>query len=79
MALNNEIYTRIAELRKDKSWSQGRLAEKAGLDWKTVRNAEIGKNTGIHVLVKIASALKVPFIEIFKQPLEEQEHRQKNS
>ena len=60
MSLNyrKKIGARIAELRKQKGWSQVDLAEKCEMASGNIARIETGKySTGIDILSKIADAL----------------------
>jgi transcriptional regulator with XRE-family HTH domain len=51
----------LATLRKEKGWSQERLAQKAGISYNTLIKIERGgiKNPKIETVIKLASALGV--------------------
>lgn len=59
----------VAELRKAKGWSQGRLAEAAGIPRTTLTHVESGSaNPALSNLVKISSALQVGIEELLSRP-----------
>jgi transcriptional regulator with XRE-family HTH domain len=67
------IGARIRSLRKSKGWSQEKLAEQADLNASYVGKIERGeKNTTFKSLEKVASALGISMIELFKytEPVE---------
>lgn len=55
------IRLRVRELREARGWSQGELAERAGVRRATVSDIELEKTTGVDfdVLERLASALGV--------------------
>lgn len=57
---------RLKELRKEKSWSQQKLAEKAGLSFNAVTKIEQGlaKHPTLKTLIKIADAFGVSLDEL---------------
>lgn len=58
---------RIRELRKERGWSQERLAEVSDIHENHLRRIEGGTaNPSYLVLVRIARALKVPPAELFR-------------
>ena len=52
---------KIKELRKNKGWSQQKLAETAGLAFNTIARMEqgIGESPNLKTLVKLADALEI--------------------
>ena len=59
------VGTRIRDLRKERNWSQERLAQEARINDKYVYEIELGhRSISIWVLVKIAEALNVCVTEI---------------
>lgn len=61
------IGMRIAEVRKQKGFSQRKLAELVGTDYATITRVELGKNsTGIDVLARICKplGLRVELVDI---------------
>jgi transcriptional regulator with XRE-family HTH domain len=64
---------RIRSLREQRKWSQMRLGELAELHYTYIGRIERGENNvTIKSIEKVASALEVPFEELFRfiQPLE---------
>ena len=67
--MENKICHRIRELRLAKHMTQGKLAEKAGLNEKYVGVLErTGKDLAVSTLVRIARALDVTVGELFTEP-----------
>lgn len=60
MARYKRLGEKIRRLRKDRSWTQEKLAESANVDPKTVIELEAGKraNPTLQTLNKLARALK---------------------
>lgn len=59
---------RVRELRKERSYSQEKLAELAGIHENHVRRIEGGTaNPSFIVLVKLAKALSVPAAELLRR------------
>ncbi len=63
--INLKIVKRIRELRENKSWTQQKLAERAGLNSNFVAKVERGesKPSGV-TIIKLAKALGVKSTEI---------------
>ena len=57
---------KLKELRKEKGWSQQKLAEKAGLSFNAVTKIEQGlaKHPTLKTLVKIADAFNITLDEL---------------
>ena len=61
------IGSRIAQLRHERGWSQLELASRADLHRPYVTGIETGaRNATVDTLVRIANALGVPLIELFR-------------
>jgi len=62
----NMIGKQIKELRKNKGWSQQKLAEKAGLSFNTITRIEqgIGDSPTLKTLIKLADVLGVSLDEL---------------
>ncbi|UBQ02433.1 helix-turn-helix domain-containing protein [Curtobacterium sp. TXMA1] len=58
---------RIATLRRERGWTQERLAETSGVAVRTVQRLEGGKEASLETLSAIARALEVPVRELFAQ------------
>ena len=60
------IAKRIKELRKKSSWSQQKLAEKAGVSYNTITKIEQGAATmpTIQTMIKIADAFGISLDEL---------------
>lgn len=56
---------RIAALRRERGWTQERLAETSGVAVRTVQRIESGKDASLETLGAIARALDVPVRELF--------------
>ncbi|WP_032800561.1 helix-turn-helix domain-containing protein, partial [Streptococcus sobrinus] len=54
-----ENKTLVANLRKQKGWTQERLAEKAGLSVRTIQRIERGDDSSLETLGLVANALDV--------------------
>ena len=62
----NKVSKRIADLRKDKGFTQERLAEEADIDRVALANIETGRRRPTLItLYKLAVALKVDVKEFF--------------
>ena len=58
--LRDDIGKRIAELRKEKRWSQDELAQKSGIGKSHIGRIELGRySVGLDTLEKICDALEV--------------------
>lgn len=64
--LYEKLAKRIELLRKNKGFTQEKLAEKAGLHRAYFWDIENGRNISIKTAYKIASALEVSLFELFK-------------
>ncbi len=58
---------RIATLRRERGWTQERLAEASGVAVRTVQRLESGNDASLETLSAIARALEVPVRELFAQ------------
>ncbi|MCM3505493.1 MULTISPECIES: helix-turn-helix domain-containing protein [unclassified Curtobacterium] len=58
---------RIATLRRERGWTQERLAEASGVAVRTVQRLEGGNDASLETLSAIARALEVPVRELFAQ------------
>ncbi|MDM7884637.1 helix-turn-helix transcriptional regulator [Curtobacterium sp. RHCKG23] len=56
---------RIATLRRERGWTQERLAETSGIAVRTVQRLERGNEASLETLSAIARALDVPVRELF--------------
>ncbi|MFC2401231.1 MAG: helix-turn-helix domain-containing protein [Streptococcus sobrinus] len=61
-----ENKTLVANLRKQKGWTQERLAEKAGLSVRTIQRIERGDDSSLETLGLVANALDVSIKELFQ-------------
>lgn len=63
----NEIGTRIRELRKEKQWSQDKLAQRSGLSRVYINSLEKGKrNPTLVTLIALALGLEISVEELVK-------------
>lgn len=58
---------RIATLRRERGWTQERLAETSGIAVRTVQRLEGGSDASLETLSSIARALEVPVRDLFAQ------------
>ncbi len=60
------IATRLKDLRKDRGWSQQKLAEKTGLSFNAVTKIEQGlaKHPTLKTLIKLADAFGISIDEL---------------
>ncbi|MFJ7288763.1 helix-turn-helix domain-containing protein [Curtobacterium sp. NPDC098951] len=56
---------RIAALRRERGWTQERLAEASGIAVRTVQRLEGGKDASLETLSALARALEVPVRDLF--------------
>ncbi|CAQ00326.1 helix-turn-helix transcriptional regulator [Clavibacter sepedonicus] len=57
--------TRIVELRRERGWTQDRLAEASGITVRTVQRLEAGNDASLETLSLVAKALEVPVRDLF--------------
>jgi len=57
--------TRIGELRKERGWTQERLADESGRAVRTIQRLEAGSDANLDTVSMIAAALNVPVRELF--------------
>lgn len=57
--------TRVAELRRERGWTQDRLAEASGITVRTVQRLEAGNDASLETLSLVARAFDVPVRELF--------------
>jgi transcriptional regulator with XRE-family HTH domain len=63
------VGSRIRELRDSRGWTQLELASRAEMHRPYLTGVETGsRNPSLDVLVRIANALHVPLIELFREP-----------
>ncbi len=68
-ALPRLIGTRIRQIRLNRGWTQGNLAEKADMDFTSIGAAERGvRNLSLKSLARVADALGVPIEELVSLP-----------
>ena len=72
ISLRKKLGARIRQLRKIKGWTQEKLAEKAGMDYKYLGTIERGeKNLTLTNIEKIAKGLGVETYQLFLFSLKE--------
>ena len=57
--------TRVADLRRERGWTQDRLAEASGITVRTVQRLEAGNDASLETLSLVARAFDVPVRELF--------------
>lgn len=57
----------IPDLRKRKSWTQEKLADKSGLSVRTIQRIEAGEDASLETIRSIAQALGVEISDLFEQ------------
>ena len=57
--------TRIIELRRERGWTQEKLAEECGVGIRTIQRLEAGNDASLETLSMVANALGVPVRELF--------------
>jgi transcriptional regulator with XRE-family HTH domain len=62
------VGARIAEIRRERGWTQQDAAEKFDMEPQSVQRLERGTNLTIRSLVKIARVLGVPMLNLFEPP-----------
>lgn len=63
MGFMNE--TRIVELRRERGWTQEKLAEECRVGIRTIQRLEAGNDASLETLALVAEALGVPVRELF--------------
>lgn len=58
--------SRIAELRRDKGWTQERLANESGITVRTIQRLEAGNDASLETISLVAKALDVQVGELFQ-------------
>lgn len=66
---------RVAELRRERGWSQERFAEKLGTSVQWASRVEAGVNVTIETLCKLARVLDVELTDLFIPPAPEPPRR----
>lgn len=60
---------RVAELRRQRGWTQEALAEKAQVSGRYIQLIEAGReNLTIMTLAKLGNALRIPVRDLFERP-----------
>lgn len=59
--------TRITELRRDRGWTQEKLAEESNLSVRTIQRLESGEDASLETLRLVAEALDVKMDELFSE------------
>lgn len=57
--------TRIVELRRERGWTQEKLAEECGVGIRTIQRLEAGRDASLETLALVAEALGVPVRDLF--------------
>lgn len=63
-----QVGRRIAELRRQRGWSQQILADKVRGTFQWISQVESGQNLTIHTLAKVANAFQVTLAELLVPP-----------
>jgi transcriptional regulator with XRE-family HTH domain len=58
--------TRIGELRRERGWTQEKLADECGVGIRTIQRLEAGSDASLETLSLVADALGVPVRELFR-------------
>jgi transcriptional regulator with XRE-family HTH domain len=66
-----EIGRRIGRLRRERKWSQGALAAKAGVHKNTILHAELTGDIRLDTLSSIARALDIDAAELLSSAMRE--------
>lgn len=59
--------TRVTELRRERGWTQERLAGASGVTVRTVQRLEAGNDASLETLSLVARALEVPVRDLFSR------------
>jgi transcriptional regulator with XRE-family HTH domain len=62
------VGARIAEIRRDRGWTQQDLAAKLDMEPQSLQRVERGTNMTIGSLVRVAHVLGVPMLSLFEPP-----------
>lgn len=75
-----DIGKKIKEFRKEKKWSQQKLAEKAGVAYNVITRLEQGlsKEPTIQTVMKIARSLKIGVDDLLKESVIKRSERKRN-
>ena len=61
---------RVAELRRERKWTQANLAERINATFQYIARVEGGTNLTLYTLVKFANVFKVPLSALFEPPVD---------
>lgn len=61
---------RVAELRRERGWTQAELGERVNFTFQYIARIEGGVNLTIHSLTHLANAFRVPISALFEPPTE---------
>ena len=65
--IQTALGSRIRRLRKDREWSQERMAEASGMHWTYIGQVERGeRNVTLHSIVCFARAFNITISELFQ-------------
>lgn len=59
---------RIAEIRREKGWTQEEAAQRLGMEVQSLQRIERGTNLTIRTMVKIADGYGVPWRSLLDEP-----------
>lgn len=70
-----DVGRRVAELRRERGWTQQEAAEHLRMPLKNLQRVEVGMNLTIRTLVRVAKGLGVPTRELFDEPKSRERRR----
>ncbi|MBI2395164.1 MAG: helix-turn-helix transcriptional regulator [Deltaproteobacteria bacterium] len=74
-AVIDDVGRKIAELRRERGWTQQEAAEQLRMPLKNFQRVEAGMNLTIRTLVRIARGLDVPTRTLFDPPNRREKRR----
>jgi transcriptional regulator with XRE-family HTH domain len=67
MDIKHALGRRIRQLRKERKWSQEKLAEMSGMHWTYIGQVERGeRNLTLQSIESIAKALRIKITDLFR-------------